>query len=482
MANKYAGRRVLVMGAGRQGIALSRYLARHGAVVVLNDRRPVEALRAARERLAGLPIRWVTGGHPLEALDGIDLVCPSGGVPLDLPLVQEAVRRGIPLSNEAQIFMEVAPCPVVGITGSAGKTTTTTLVGRMAGVAAEAVRGASYSQLDEAARAAAAALPKRWRTVWVGGNIGNPLLADVDEMTADDLAVMELSSFQLELMHTAPQVAAVLNITPNHLDRHGTMEAYTAAKARILAFQTPADTAVLGWEDAGAWGLRPQVQGRLLAFGFAPPPQGVDGVFLDGDTLALREGGAVRSLFPRAVIRLRGEHNVRNVLAASAVAAALGLSAEHMRAGVAGFAGVPHRLELVRVLDGVAWYNDSIATAPERAIAAIRSFDEPIVLLAGGRDKKLPWDAWAALVRQRVRALVVFGEAADLILEALSQAEGPLPETVLRCGSLEDAVRAAYHASQPGDVVLLSPGGTSFDEFRDFAERGERFRAWVNAL
>jgi len=134
------------------------------------------------------------------------------------------------------------------------------------------------------------------------------------------------------------------------------------------------------------------------------------------------------------------------------------------------------------VLDGVAWYNDSIATAPERAIAAIRSFDEPIVLLAGGRDKKLPWDAWARLVRQRVRALILFGEAADLILDALSKAEGDLPETVLRCGSLEDAVRAAYHASQPGDVVLLSPGGTSFDEFRDFAERGERFREWVNAL
>ncbi len=484
MANEYAGHRVLIVGAGRQGTALARYLARHGAEVVLNDRRPAGALRSAREQLAGLPIRWVTGGHPFEVLEGVTMVCPSGGVPLDLPLVQEAVRRGVPLSNEAQIFMEVVPCPVVGITGSAGKTTTTTLVGRMAGAAAAEVRGASYSQLgaDAATQAAIAALPKRWRTVWVGGNIGNPLIADVDAMTADDLAVMELSSFQLELMHTAPAVAAVLNITPNHLDRHGTMEAYTAAKARILTFQTPADTAVLGWEDAGAWGLRPQVRGRLMAFGFAPPPEGVDGVFLDGDTLALREGDAVRPLFPRQAIRLRGEHNVRNVLAASAVAAALGLSAEHMRAGVEGFTGVPHRLELVRVLDGVAWYNDSIATAPERAMAAIRSFDEPIVLLAGGRDKKLPWDAWAALVRQRVRALVVFGEAADLILEALAQAEGPLPETVLRCGSLEDAVRAAYHASRPGDVVLLSPGGTSFDEFRDFAERGERFRAWVNAL
>ncbi|NPA92335.1 MAG: UDP-N-acetylmuramoyl-L-alanine--D-glutamate ligase [Chloroflexi bacterium] len=476
--DKYRGKRVLIIGAGRQGTALARYLAQHGAHVVLNDRRPASALEAARAALADLPIQWALGGHPLSLLEGVDLVCPSGGVPLTLPLVQEAQARGIPLSNEAQIFMEAAPCPVVGITGSAGKTTTTTLVGRMAASAAEDVHGISYSQ-EEAAKAA---LPRRWRKVWVGGNIGNPLIADVDAMTPDDLAVMELSSFQLELMTASPQVAAVLNITPNHLDRHGTMEAYTAAKARILAFQGAQDVAVLGWEDPGAWGLRSQVQGRLLTFGLPQPPEDVDGTFLNGETLALRQNGRVMPLFPRDVIRLRGEHNVRNVLAASAVAAALGLTPAHMRAGVEGFLGVPHRLELVRVLDGVAWYNDSIATAPERAMAAIRSFDEPLVLLAGGRDKKLPWDAWASLVRQRVRALVVFGEAADLILDALAQAEGPLPEVVLRCHSLEEAVRAAYHTAQPGDVVLLSPGGTSFDAFRDFAERGERFREWVNAL
>ncbi len=529
--DKYRGKRVLIIGAGRQGTALARYLARHGAQVVLNDRRSASALEAARAALADLPIQWALGGHPLTLLDGVDLVCPSGGVPLTLPLVQEARVRGIPLSNEAQIFMEAAPCPVVGITGSAGKTTTTTLVGRMAGSAAEDVRGISYSHnvapagtrknaatdaadaapstpsapqappeteapsgpsgqapRSTSATAAAAAgqarqpLPRRWRRVWVGGNIGNPLIADVDAMTPDDLAVMELSSFQLELMTASPAVAAILNITPNHLDRHGTMQAYTAAKARILTFQRPQDVAVLGWEDPGAWGLRAEVKGQLMAFGLAEPPAGVDGTFLDQETLVLRRGGQREPLFPRAVIRLRGEHNVRNVLAAAAVAAALGLEPAHMRAGVEGFLGVPHRLELVRVLDGVAWYNDSIATAPERAMAAIRSFDEPLVLLAGGRDKKLPWDAWAALVRQRVRALIVFGEAADLILEALAQAEGPLPEVVLRCRSLEEAVRAASHVAQAGEVVLLSPGGTSFDEFRDFAERGERFRAWVNAL
>ena len=475
--DKYRGKQVLIIGAGRQGTTLARYLAEHGARVVLNDRREARQLRAARAALADVPVQWETGGHPLTLLDGTEAVFPSGGVPLELPLIQEAVRRGIPLSNEAQVFMEAAPCPVVGITGSAGKTTTTTLVGRIAASAADAVSGISYSQ-----NGTGQALPRRWRKVWVGGNIGNPLIADVDAMQPDDLAVMELSSFQLELMTRSPQVAAVLNITPNHLDRHGTMEAYTAAKARILDFQRGDDVAVLGWEDPGARALQSHVQGRLLAFGLHALPAKIDGAFLHNDMLVWQEGGAVKPLLARETVHLRGEHNLRNVLAAVTVAAALGLEAGHMQAGVEGFAGVPHRLELVRVLDGVVWYNDSIATAPERAIAAMHAFDEPLVLLAGGRDKKLPWDAWAALVRQRVRALVVFGEAADLILNALAQADGPLPETVLRCGSLEDAVRAAYHASQPGDVVLLSPGGTSFDEFRDFAERGERFRAWVDAL
>ncbi len=471
------GRRVLIIGAGRQGTALAAYLARHGAEVVLNDRRPLEALTFARERLAGMPIRWLTGGHPLEALEGVDLVCPSGGVPLTLPLIQEAVRRGIPLSNEAQIFLEAAPCPVVGITGSAGKTTTTVLVGRMAASAAEEAHGISYSR-----EMAEEALPRRWRKVWVGGNIGNPLIADVDAMTSEDLAVMELSSFQLELMSRSPQVAAVLNITPNHLDRHGTMAAYTEAKAHILDFQHSEDWAVLGWEDTGAWGLRSRTQGQVLTFGLTSPPEGFGGTFVAEATVRLRTAAGDVDLFPQEVVRLRGEHNLRNVLAATAVAHALGLTPAHMRAGVEGFTGVPHRLELVRVLDGVAWYNDSIATAPERAIAALRSFTEPIVLLAGGRDKKLPWDEWARLVRQRVRVLVAFGEARDLILDALAQAEGPLPEQVLRCEGLEDAVRAAYHAARPGDVVLLSPGGTSFDEFRDFAERGEKFRQWVEEL
>jgi UDP-N-acetylmuramoylalanine--D-glutamate ligase len=460
----WTGKRVVIVGAARQGIALARFLAGHGARVVLNDRRPASEFQAEQETLAGQQVTWVCGDHPLSVLDGADQLCLSGGVPLDLPLVKEAQQRGIPLTNDSEIFLETAPCQVIGITGSAGKTTTTTLVGRMAEAA---------SRMGALERA----------KVYVGGNIGNPLIAYVDEMTPEDLAVMELSSFQLELMSHSPEIAAILNITPNHLDRHGTMQAYTSAKARILHFQGPEDAAVLGREDLFAWKLASRVRGRLLSFGLRQPAAGLEGTYLSDDVLCLQASGDQIALFPRQVVQLRGEHNLLNVLAACAIAAAVGLPPEAMRAGVEGFGGVPHRLEFVRSWGGAAWYNDSIATAPERAMAAIRSFDEPLVLLAGGRDKNLPWDEFAVLVRQRVDHLILFGETADKIARAM-EASGPAgrPFTQQRFASLHEAVLAAAQLVEPGDVVLLSPGGTSFDEFKDFEERGEWYRKWVLQL
>ncbi len=454
----WQGRRVLILGAARQGTALARYLVRRGAQVTLSDRRTAEQLSRARSALDGLPIRWALGGHPLSLLAGCDLLCLSGGVPLTLPIVQEALRRGIPLSNDTQIFLEAVPCPTIGITGSAGKTTTTALVGEMARRAWEGRTG----------------------RVYVGGNIGDPLINYLDEMTADDLAVLEISSFQLEQMTRSTDTAAVLNITPNHLDRHGTMAAYTAAKARLIRFQSPAGTAVLGRDDPGAWALRPQVRGRLLSFGFSPLEG--EGAFWRQGWLWLRLGGEETPLLPREELHLRGDHNVQNALAAFAIGAAAGLPLEAMQQAAAAFHGVPHRLETVRVWRGVRWVNDSIATAPERTAAAIRAFDEPLVLLLGGRDKDLPWDDLAALVRQRVDHLIVFGEAAEKILAALAAAEGERPYTLERCAGLQEAVTRAAAVAEPGDVVLLSPGGTSFDEFTDFAERGERFRTWVMAL
>jgi UDP-N-acetylmuramoylalanine--D-glutamate ligase len=318
--------------------------------------------------------------------------------------------------------------------------------------------------------------------VWVGGNIGTPLLSSLSEMQPTDLAVMELSSFQLEVMTISPQVAAVLNITPNHLDRHSSMQAYTAAKRRIFAYQTQDQACVLGRDDPGAWAFASQVPSQVWSFGHTLEGA-AQGTFMRHDRVWLRALNTETSLLPRAQVELRGEHNLLNVLAACAIGAAAGLPLPALADGVQGFTGVAHRLEFVRKWGGADWYNDSIATAPERAMAAIQSFDEPIVLLAGGRDKKLPWDRFANLVRQRVDHLVLFGEAAEKIASALGPSQpGSRPYTLVICQSLKEAVQAATSVVQSGDVVLLSPGGTSFDEFRDFEERGEVFREWVRAL
>jgi UDP-N-acetylmuramoylalanine--D-glutamate ligase len=455
MMTDWTGKRVLILGAARQGQAAARWLARHGAVVTLNDRRSSEQMNAAREALSDTPVTWVLGGHPLEVLDGTDILCISGGVPLENPLVAEALRRGLPLTNDTQIFLEVVPCPTVGITGSAGKTTTTTLVGWMA----------KNAMGDKA---------------YTGGNIGDPLLNHVDDMTAGDIAILEISSFQLEQMTISPKIAAVLNVTPNHLDRHGTMKAYTAAKKRILDFQMEADVAVLGRDDPGSWALRTGVRGRLVSFGFSPLPQDMDGTTLTQGMLHLRQQDQDLPLLPADRLHLRGDHNILNVLAAFAIGGACGLKPEAMLEAVEGFQGVAHRLEFVREWHGAQWYNDSIATAPERTMAAIRSFQKPVILLLGGRDKNLPWHDLAALVRERATHVVLFGEAAGKIQAALEQEKGEY--TLERCQGLEEAVRAAAKVAGEGDVVLFSPGGTSFDGFKDFEERGEAYRKWVLEL
>jgi len=301
-------------------------------------------------------------------------------------------------------------------------------------------------------------------------------------MTADDLAIIEISSFQLEQMTISPNIAAILNITPNHLDRHGTMDAYTAAKARILEFQTDKDTAILGHDDKGAWNLRNKVKGKLLTFSLNELDDRFDGAYFHDGLLSLREGKAYVPLLPREKIKLPGDHNVANVLAAFTIGHAAGFKLDDMLEAVEEFRGVAHRLEFVRELRGARWYNGSIATAPERSMADIHAFAaEPIVLMLGGRDKNLPWDGIAKLIHQRVDHVVVFGEAAEMIQKAVSAAGGAGVD-LHRAGNLKEAVIAAAEVASAGDVVLFSPGGTSYDEFKDFEERGETFRKWVLEL
>jgi len=458
MKTNWNGKRVLILGAARQGLALARWLLLHGAHVTLNDMRSEDEMRIARESLAEYQIKWVLGGHPLELLDSTDVLCLSGGVPLTLSIVAEAVKRGIPLSNDSQIFMEVAPCKTIGITGSAGKTTTTTLVGRMS----KNIYG------DKA---------------YVGGNIGDPLINYVDNMKSEDIAILEMSSFQLDQMTISPNIAAILNITPNHLDRHGTMKSYTSAKARILDFQSRDDVAILSRDDKGAWSLSSKVQGKLYAFSSQMLDGDLNGTYLQDGWLNLRDGNLLLPLMSRSKIWLRGDHNISNVLAAFTVGHVAGFPPDPMIQAVKDFRGVPHRLEFVRELRGVCWYNDSIATAPERSMAAIRAFDEPIVLMLGGRDKDLPWEDLIQLINERVDHVVLFGEAAEKIQKTVNSLG--LREkrfTLTYADHLREAVLKAANVAEHGDVVLLSPGGTSFDEFKDFAERGEYFRTWVQEL
>ncbi len=465
---KIRGSHVTILGLARQGRALARYLAQNGAQVTVSDLRDEEALAETLDELAGLPIRYVLGAHPLSLLDGVDLLCLSGGVPLEIPVVEEARRRDVPLSNDAQIFLERCPAPVIGVTGSAGKTTTTTLVGEMC-----------RRFMDTPAAPTSA-------RVWVGGNIGNPLIADLDAIGPDDWVVMELSSFQLELMSASPHVAAVLNITPNHLDRHKTMAAYIAAKRNIVAHQARDDVAVLGYDDANARALAIETAARL--FWFSGGAEVEAGAFKTNGDLTLRWDGVDQRICDASEVALRGPHNLLNVLAASTLARIAGVPVDVMRDVATTFTGVEHRLELVRELNGIQWFDDSIATAPERTLAALRSFDEPILLLAGGRDKQLPWEPFAEMAARRVRRLITFGEAGPMIAQVVERQrrkekqENVTLEEITQVETLEAAVEAAARLARRGDVVLLSPGGTSFDAFRDFAERGDRFKALVQQL
>lgn len=447
------GKRLVILGMARQGTALARFAVGAGASVTLSDMRGTERLGAQLEALADLPadrLRYVLGDHPLSLLDECDMLAISGGVSIDLPLVVEATRRGIPLTNDSLEFMRRVPALVIGITGSAGKTTTTALVGQMG--------------------------HKSDRRTWIGGNIGRPLITDLPQMSADDLVVQELSSFQLEIWDDcSPPVATILNVTPNHLDRHKTMARYAAAKSNILRFQKADGIAVLSADDPGSLEMREHVRGRLRTFSTRQPI--ADGAFLRDGLIWLSDDQGERQVCPASAGRLIGPHNILNILAAVTLADSAGVALEAIAEGIRLFDGVPHRLEIVRRVNDVQYVNDSIATAPERALAALAAFDEPVILLAGGRDKDMAWGQWARQVSRRVKHVVLFGELAPLLAHHLADSA---PST--QVDTLAEAVQVAHGKASAGDVVLLSPGGTSFDGYTDFVERGEHFRLLVRDL
>jgi len=454
---EYRGQKVSIIGLGREGMALARFLAERGATVTVSDLKTREELAEGIEGLSEFLIRFKLGGHPQSLLDA-DVIYVSPGVPQDIPLLVEARQLGIPIRNETRLFFSLCLAPIIGITGSSGKTTTVTLVGQI--------------------------VERAGRQTWVGGNIGSPLIEFVEEIGPEAIVVTELSSFQLENLDRSPHIACVLNITPNHLDRHKTMEAYRAAKLNILRYQGSKDYAVLNRDDPVTHALLPECKGQTLLFSRLEEVEG--GTFIREGRIIVRWAGREEEVCERGDIRLLGDHNLENVLAACAISAAAGAPTEAMAEVCTTFAGVEHRLELVREVAGISYYNDSIATSPERTIAALRSFDQPIVLLAGGRGKGLPFEELAGLIVQKVRYLILFGEEARALDEAVHKAQkrAGIAETpiIKDACDLEEAVNLAAKVSRPGDVVLLSPACTSFDLYRDFAERGKHFKELVHKL
>ena len=455
--HELAGKRVTVMGLGLLGggVGVTRFLVAEGAEVTATDLKDGSALAESLAKLAGLPVTFRLGGHVEGDFTEADLVVVNPAVPDGSPFVAKAREAGVPLTTEINLFFERCLAPIVGVTGSNGKSTTVSLLAHL--------------------------LEGGERRAWLGGNIGRSLLEDLDAIEPDDVVVLELSSFQLERLAwtgRSPSVAVVLNVSPNHLDRHGTLAAYAEAKQPILAHQRPGDAALLNADCpvASAWGAVGEGRKRF----FSVEREVERGAWLEGGAGLWRDGGDRCTLFARSDLRLRGDHNVGNALAAAGAAVLCGLPAQAVAPRLRSFGGLEHRLELVRSLDGVGYYNDSKATTPEAAVAALKAFDEPVVLIAGGSDKKLSFEGLAreASARQ-VRGVVLLGAIAGQLRQAMA-ACGTVATHVVR--DLAEAVAAARELAEPGDVVLLSPGTASYDMFANFEERGATFKRLVEEL
>jgi UDP-N-acetylmuramoylalanine--D-glutamate ligase len=443
-----AGRRVTVVGLAKSGVAAARLLAAAGAEVRGTDAKPVASLGREAGALATEGVRLVDGP---AALAGAELVVVSPGVPVDGPQLAPARERGVPVIGELELAWRAMEADVIAITGTNGKTTTTALTGAL--------------------------LATQPRPVLVGGNIGTPLAAGALAFPPDGLVVAEVSSFQLETIETfQPRVAAVLNVTPDHLDRHRTFAAYRDAKARIFLNQTPADCAVLNFDDEATRALADRTAARVVWFSRQRPLD--HGVFVRGDWVVARLNGRVDEICPLSEIRLRGQHNVENVLAATACALWTGLGIDAIRRAIGAFRAVAHRIEFVRDVGGVHVYNDSKGTNVASTIKALESFPERVVLIAGGKGKGQDFGPLAAAARGRVGHAVVIGEDGGRIgavLEAVGIGVTP-------ADSMPAAVDAALAAARAGDVVLLSPACASFDMFDNYEHRGDVFKRLVERL
>ncbi|MGI8468396.1 MAG: UDP-N-acetylmuramoyl-L-alanine--D-glutamate ligase [Pyrinomonadaceae bacterium] len=447
------GRKTLVLGAGKSGIASAKFLAARGAVVALHDKKPVAEWTGAARSLKNENIGLLDGQIPSWLLDQIDLVVISPGVPTNAIPARYVERKDGEVIGEVELAYRFLKGRIVGITGSNGKTTTTTLIGEI--------------------------LENSGIKTQIGGNIGTPLISLVETSTDDGWTVVELSSFQLEtIKNFRPNVAVALNVTPNHLDRYDFFQDYAAAKHRLFMNQTADDAAILNADDETTASWANGLKANVVLFSTARELD--EGLFLCGRDLIARANGKEKILTTRDEMNLRGTHNVQNVLASLAAGLACGASPDSMRASVRNFKAVEHRLEFVAEIDGVKFYNDSKATSVDATLKALEALSEDagkIILMLGGRGKNAPYAPLKKLIKENVRALVLIGEDADNIeLQLKNSTE------IIRAGLMADAIEKSFENAEKGDSVLLAPACASFDMFGSFEERGREFKSRVHSL
>jgi UDP-N-acetylmuramoylalanine--D-glutamate ligase len=451
-------KRVLVVGLGKSGVASALFLKAHGARVTVSDTKTGDELHNEIPVLLDHGITVETGGHGERTFRGQDLIVVSPGVPVDAPPLLQARSVGGEIIGEIELAAQFLPGPIVAITGSNGKTTTTALIG-------EVLTAGGFPAL-------------------VGGNIGTPAISLVEHAKPDSVIVLEVSSFQLETICTfRPKVAVVLNVTPDHLDRHRTFDAYTDAKARIFENQQPDDFAVLNADDPTCVAMASRT--RAQVFWFSRQKEVKQGACVHNGNILFRDGGGQREIMQVSEIPLKGAHNLENALAAVCAGTLMGCAPEKVRQAVREFKAVEHRLEFVATIHGVDYYNDSKATNVDATIKALESFPANIHLILGGKDKGSDYTLLNELLRRRVKRVYTIGAAAAKIeLQIVSKSrdsQSGHPE-VVHADTLENALRKANAVAQPGDVVLLAPACASFDQFKNYEHRGQVFKEIVQAL
>jgi UDP-N-acetylmuramoylalanine--D-glutamate ligase len=447
-------KRVLVVGLGRSGVASAIFLQEHGAKVIVSDSKSEVQLQSEVPTLLDRGISIETGHHGERTFRDQDLIVVSPGVPSEQPQLQHARSLGIPVIGEVELAFRFLQGKVLAITGSNGKTTTTTLVGEIL----------------------AKSETKSGKKTLVGGNIGTPVISLAGQSTPDSQTVLEISSFQLESIEQfRPWIAAILNITPDHLDRHHTFQAYVDAKARIFENQQSDDFAILNADDPTCVALKDKIKASLLWFSRKQPVE--SGAFLKDEQVIFRQNGHEQPVLSRSDIQLKGEHNLENVLAAVAMTMVAGCTPQQVREAVKDFRAVEHRLELVATINGVTFYNDSKATNVDATVKALESFPGNIHIILGGKDKGSDYTVLNPLLRERAKRVYLIGAASDKIASHVKNAT-----ELVRSGTLERAVRQAFEAAKSGDVVLLAPACASFDQFNSYEHRGRVFKELVRSL